>query len=160
MQNTHKHVGTQQNIYFDNLWFPDWCFAYTLIWGVLFWTDSHFSGEGYISMIANHRSSAFWPFWCSLLSGLGRRRPGRHHEQQRAVSCIPVTHLLNFTEKCQKRGGKKFNPNGKNCQSWQWALWEPVQCPPKASGGWSRHKKGSPGFIWCLDPTVNSIYLT
>lgn len=38
----------------------------------------------------------------SLLSGLGRRSPGRHHEQQRAVSRVLVAHLLNITQKCQK----------------------------------------------------------
>lgn len=147
-------------------------FDHTLIWGFLFWTQIHISRVkvifaclltiGAVPDWANELSGPafFWPFWCSLLSGIGRWRPGRHHEQQRPVSCIPVANFLNFTKKCQKKREKKSKQNRKNRRNCPWALLEPIQCPPKASGGSWRHKKGSPGTIWCLDPTVHSIYLT
>lgn len=63
-----------------------------------------------VSMHSSPRGAHSWHF-LFLLSGLGRWRLGWHHEQQRAVSCIPVAHLLNFTKKCQKK--KKKNPPGR-----------------------------------------------
>lgn len=103
----------------------------------------------------------FVPF---LLSGTGGRGLGWHHEQQRAVSCIPVAHLLNFTEKCQKK--KKRNkettpflglPKLPISDFWPWArqvsywsLWRLNTAQKKA--------RSEPAEAQAL--TVNSVYLT
>lgn len=92
----------------------------------------------------------FWTVlvFFSLFSGPGRRRPGRHHEQQRAVSCIPVAYLLNYTWKCQKRGGKNENKTGRIVETGLGSCWSPSSLLPKLLEAHQGTKRGSPGAIW------------
>lgn len=91
-----------------------------------------------VSMHSSPRGAHSWHF-LFLLSGLGRWRLGWHHEQQRAVSCIPVAHLLNFTKKCQKK--KKKSPGTPKLPVSDLGF-DPVKCPTEASDGSTRHKNG------------------
>lgn len=95
--------------------------------------------------------------WLFLPSGLGRWGPGWRHEQQRAVSRIPVAHLLNFTKKCNLKKKKKETSQVPVSDLGL----DPVMCPTDASDGSSRLKK-TPHLaaVEAEALTVHIVYLT
>lgn len=144
------------------LWFPNWCLLEKPLptyWFVLFWIQIHiFRAKVVLAWLLTTGAApgwtnelsrpAFWPFlvfppqwtwktktWTTSWTTTGSV----------LYPCRPSPKLRwEVPKKKRREKKKKFNPDGKNCQSCQWALWEPVHCPPKASGGWSRHKKWVP----------------
>ncbi len=92
-----------------------------------------------------------------LFSWLGRWRSGWHHEQQRAVSRFLITHLLNFTKKCQKKKKKFPWDAGTPCQ-WPW----PWACQVSYWSVWwlnKAQKNRSLSASWSLKPWLYIMFI-